>query len=206
MPVMRDQQLSSPALPRRHVGFASWQPQLLSLGLSPAMRDWISHQGSLTARLVAHSRQFRVQKLWQHKALCLADECEAIGLQRPQKVWEREVILRCDGEPMIYAHTVVDPLASAADWPLFRGLGERSLGSTLFSDPLVWRDRFHYASLHGQHPLMRRLHALLPAAAGWQRLPARRSVFRRRHACMLVTEVFLPGVALLQPADRQQMA
>ena len=198
---MRDA-LTQPALPAgRHITFARWQTNVNALGLDRALRDWITHEGSLTARLMAHSRHFRVQRLSQHKALCLQDEYAEIGLTRPQKVWEREVLLRCDGEAMIFAHTVVDPCATSSDWPLFRGLGERSLGSTLFTDPQVWRDRFEYVLLHSEHPLMRRLRKLIPVAAGWQRVPARRSLFRRRHASMLVTELFLPGISQLRPVN-----
>ena len=48
----------------------------------PRMRGWLTTPGSLTARLIAHSRQFRVQKLRQAPNLCLADEAAAIGLAR----------------------------------------------------------------------------------------------------------------------------
>ena len=79
------------------------------------MRAWLASTGSLTARLIAHSSAFRVQRLHQRSALCLADEAGAIGLARPGRVWEREVLLRCDGVPVVFAHTVVPVAASAAD-------------------------------------------------------------------------------------------
>jgi len=101
------------------------------------MCDWLTTPGSLTARLIAHSRHFRVQKLRQAGNVCLADEAGAIGLARPRRVWEREVLLRCDGRPVVFGHTVVPMSASASDWPLFSALGERSLGTTLFHDPAL---------------------------------------------------------------------
>jgi chorismate--pyruvate lyase len=162
------------------------------------MRDWLTTPGSLTARLIAHSRQFRVQKLRQAGNLCLADEAGAIGLPRPERVWEREVLLRCDGEPVVYGHTVVPLSATATDWPLFSALGERSLGTTLFYDPLVKRGQLEFARIRPGHPLLARVHAALGREG--QGAPsdtvhyARRCVYRRRQGLLLVTEVFLPAV------------
>ncbi|ALK98865.1 chorismate--pyruvate lyase [Massilia sp. WF1] len=177
---------------------ARWLAHADGVGAGAAMRDWLCTPGSLTARLIAHSRQFRVQKLRQAGNLCLADEAAAIGLARPERVWEREVLLRCDGEPVVYGHTVVPLSATAQDWPLFSALGERSLGTTLFHDPRVRRGQLEFARIRPGHPLLARVQAAL-AREG--RSPgsdtvyhARRCVYRRRQGLLLVTEVFLPAV------------
>lgn len=160
-----------------------------------AMRDWLATPGSLTARLIAHSRQFRVQKLRQAGNVCLADEAGAIGLMRPQRVWEREVLLRCDGEAVVYGHTVVPMSASASDWPLFSALGERSLGTTLFYDPRVTRGELEFARLRPGHPLLARVRSALGQdGPAHETYFARRCVYRRRQGLLLVTEVFLPAV------------
>jgi chorismate--pyruvate lyase len=158
------------------------------------MRHWLTSEGSLTARLVAHSRAFRVQRLHQHSARCLADEAGAIGLARPGRVRERDVLLRCDGEAVVFAHTVVPASATAYDWPQFSALGERSLGSTLFNDPLVARGRLEFARLRRGHPLARRVRAALGGGPGDALYYARRCVYRRHQGLLLVTEVFLPAV------------
>jgi chorismate--pyruvate lyase len=175
---------------------ARWQPQLAALRAPAPMRAWLGAEGSLTARLVAHSRAFRVQRLHQKRAVCLADEARAIGLARPVRVWEREVLLRCDDTPVVFAHTVVPATASASDWPLFSALGERALGTTLFDDPLVARGRQEFARIRAGHPLMRRAHAALSAAgsAHFTHFYARRCIYRRHQGLLLVTEVFLPTV------------
>lgn len=165
------------------------------------MRDWLTTEGSLTARLVASSNSFRVQKLRQAGNVCLADEAGAIGLPRPLRVWEREVLLRCDGRPVVYGHTVVPLTATASDWPLFSALGERSLGTTLFYDPLVERGQLAFARIRPGHPLRARVRAALlesdvPFAADADYF-ARRCVYRRRQGLLLVTEVFLPAVLKL---------
>jgi chorismate--pyruvate lyase len=162
----------------------------------PALRDWLTSGGSLTARLVAHSKTFRVQRLHQRRALCLADEAAVLGLARAVQVLEREVLLRCDETPVVFAHTVVPLSASASDWPLFGGLGERSLGSTLFYDPQVARGELEFARIRAGHPLMARARAAL-GVDGDTVLYARRCLYRRHRGVLLVTEVFLPPVLAL---------
>lgn len=161
------------------------------------MRAWLAEGGSLTSRLMAHSNAFRVQRLHQRTALCLPDEAVVIGMQRPGRVWEREVLLRCDGAAVVFAHTVVPLSATASDWPLFNALGERSLGSTLFYDPLVQRGDLQFARIRAGHPLMLRARAALGAADA-PVLYARRCLYRRHRGTLLVTEVFLPQVLALR--------
>ena len=174
---------------------ARWLARATATGASLPMQAWLASPGSLTARLVAHSATFRVQRLHQHAARCLADEAAALGLHRPTRVWEREVLLRCDGKPVVFAHTVVSPTSTAADWPLFSALGEKSLGSTLFYDPLVIRGALEFARIRAGHPLMQRARAALQGDAGADGIYyARRCLYRRRQGWLLVTEVFLPAV------------
>ena len=61
---------------------ALWHPHVNAVQAPPAMRPWLTARGSLTARLVAHSAAFRVQRLHQCTALCLPDEAQAIGRHR----------------------------------------------------------------------------------------------------------------------------
>ena len=178
---------------------AKWADHVNAVHASPVMANWLTHRASLTARLVARCKHFRVQRLHQGLSICLADEYAAIGLQRPVKVVEREVVLRCDERAVVYAHTIVPTSANATQWPLFAALGEKSLGTTLFSDPLVERGALSYARLRHTHPLMKRIAALQlgPEQEPENCLYARRSVFKRKGGCLLVTEVFLPGIGQL---------
>lgn len=161
------------------------------------LRPWLTEAGSLTARLSAHCHEFRVQRLHQHRARCFADEAAVLGLPRARHVWEREVLLRCDGLPVVFAHTVVPLSCTATDWPLFRALGERSLGTTLFNDPAVERGRLHFARIRPSHPLYQRAQQALGGVALPAQLYARRSLFRRKQGVLLVTELFLPALAAL---------
>lgn len=176
---------------------AQWHTHVNHVQATPTMADWLSNRDSLTARLVAHSKAFRVQRLYQGVAKCLQDEFAEIGLKKAVQVVAREVILRCDERPVVYAHTILPLTANAHQWPLFAHLGNRSLGTTLFNDPLVQRGVLHYARLRPAHPLMRRIAQLSLFEPAQTYLFARRSVFMRHGARLLVTEVFLPTINTL---------
>jgi chorismate lyase len=177
---------------------ARWSPHLNGISASAEMRAWLSDRSSLTKKLIMRSQRFRVQCLRQANAPCLRDECAAIGLPRRLMVREREVLLRCDEQAVVFAHTVMPLSSNAADWPFFSALGERSLGTTLFGDPKVKRGELEYAKLHSGHPLARR--AMRAAAQHDEQFPlfARRCLFKRNKGVLLVTEVFLPAIHTLQ--------
>lgn len=179
---------------------AHWHRHANGVRPSAPMRDWLTDRVSLTVKLIACSKHFRVHRLRQAHGLCLADESAMVGLPRRLQVQEREVLLECDGVPVVFAHTIVPLQASASDWPFFGTLGERSLGTTLFGDPRVARGALQYARLPARHPL-----ALRAAAAtggdGAQPLYARRCLYRRRSGLLLVTEVFLPAIARVRLPD-----
>jgi chorismate--pyruvate lyase len=166
-------------------------------GSAPScLRPWLLEPGSLTARLQAHSRHFEVRLLRQSHGVCRPDQARMIGLARAARVREREVLLCCDGQPVVYAHTVT-ALSSAADWPFFHRLGQRSLGTALFSDPLIARGCLQHARLHARHALARRAAAAAPACSNERVLHARRCLYRRHRGLLLVTELFLPTLARL---------
>ncbi|MFC5476173.1 chorismate--pyruvate lyase family protein [Paraherbaspirillum soli] len=173
---------------------AHWFDHANGVQPSAAMRDWLTDRASLTYKLMAHCNQFRVQRLRQQRARCLAEEWAVIGLPRRLQVQERDVLLRCDERPMVLGHTVLALDATASEWPFFGTLGERSLGTTLFGDPLVARGQLQFARLYGSHPLVRRMCAATGVEAFPYPLFARRSTFRRKSGVMLVTEVFFPAI------------
>jgi chorismate--pyruvate lyase len=184
---------------------AVWHEHINAVNAPQAVRHWLTGGGSLTAKLIAHSSAFRVQRLHQRTAICLNDEAHAIGLHVAGRVWEREVLLRCDNTPVVFAHTVVPMTATASDWPLFSALGERSLGATLlFGDPRVRRGVLEFARLREGHPLVMRARAAL-GRPDWppQLWYARRCLYRRRQGTLLVTEVFLPSVQNLKKSNKE---
>ncbi|GEM_PF-327233 len=173
-----------------------WQPHP-ALYLAPALRDWLTEPASLTARLQAHSRSFRVQRLAQYAGAASREEQALLGLRAAKPVVCREVVLLCDGIPVVCARTIVSRRALQRDWPFFHGLGHRSLGARLFVDPLVQRLPMRYATLTPGHPLYTYAQRTAP---GVPRLQARSSVFSRGRGKMLVTEIFLPSLLNLKEA------
>lgn len=176
---------------------ACWHAHANGVAAPPLMRQWLTDQRSLTAKLIDHSTRFSVRRLHQGVAVCLADEYAEIGLIHQRQVRERDVLLQCDDQPVVFAHTVIPLAASAADWPFFSALGNRSLGATLFNDPQVVRGPLAYARLQPTHPL--NIRARATTNMEWRNCPlfARRSLFRRAAGVMLVTEVFLPAILAL---------
>ena len=179
----------------RFVARARWCAHANGVNPPAAMRHWLTDSASLTVKLMARCEHFRVHRMRQTQALCLADESAALNLPHVKQVREREVLLECDGVPVVFAHTVVPLNANASDWPFFNTLGERSLGTTLFGDPLVQRGSLRFARLRSEHPLVRRACKALGVERLESPLYARRCLFRRKNGVLLVTEVFLPAIA-----------
>lgn len=173
-----------------------WRPHL-----SPSLPDrrllsWLVDPGSLTARCVKSCRDFRVRVLRAGAGQPLADESRLLGIRPGQRAWVREVLLECDGVPVIYAHTVlpVQPRGPLTRW--LAGLGSRSLGSLLFSHPGFKRSPLQFGRLDGRHVLFHRAKRQI-AAGRVLFLWARRSAHSLGGQSVLVTEVFLPAIRRL---------
>lgn len=180
---------------------ARWFSHVNHVAAPKAMRHWLTDQRSLTLKLKERCDHFRVQPLTQRPAMPLADEYGEIALPRRTLVQERDVFLRCDERPMVFGHTIVPLTATTDDWPFFGSLGSRSLGTTLFGDPRVWRGQLQYARLGARHPLVLRAATALEKELQKDlkeelngTLFARRCLYRRNKGLLLVTEVFLPGI------------
>ena len=154
------------------------------------MHGWLSEPDSLTARCQAACRVFRVRVLTYGKAAPLADEA-----RDRRKTWVREVVLECDGVPVIFAHTTLSTTSKGRLTRWLAGLGSRSLGSLLFSRPGFRRGAIEYCRLDARHPLFRR--AAVHGEHG-KYLWARRSWHHLGGQQVLVTEVFLSAITRLE--------
>lgn len=160
-----------------------------ALGMGP-WRTWLTDHGSLTWRLRQCFPDFNVRQLRQDVAPPNFDETRAVGLSDRRPALIREVLLRSGETPLVFAHTVIPLVGLRGPWQPLAGLGNRSLGSTLFADPRVARFPLAYKRLNRHHPLYRAAAPWLsaPAASLW----ARRSQFALAGHRLMVTEVFLP--------------
>ncbi len=167
-----------------------------SFGCAAALRPWLHDHGSLTLRIQQRCRHFAVEPLRAGLARIAFDESGVLGIAPHRLAYSREVFLHADGQPVVFAHSACAQDHLRGAWSAISGLGNRSLGSLLFTHPQVVRQPLHYKALRAHHPLYRSAAAVL--AAPPDRLWARRSLFYLHDAPLLVTEVFLPQILNLK--------
>ncbi|MBL8510641.1 MAG: chorismate lyase [Betaproteobacteria bacterium] len=154
---------------------------------------WLTDRGSLTARLIHHTRCFNLVRLMQREQLPNRDERRHLGLRQGELAIVREVLLRDGDTAQVFGHSLVAQRDLTGAWRGLGRLGARPLADMLFHDPTVVRLPMEYRKIDRRHPLYQRIASLnLPLPTT---LWARRSIFLKRGRPLLVTEVFLrePG-------------
>ena len=155
-------------------------------------KDWVTRGGSLTAHLRTLGRvEVRVTREAVDRAW--GDEAHALGVAPRSRVWVREVVLEVDGVPFVAAHSIAPLASSRSVWQAMRRLSTRPLAELLYSDSTVtWS-----ALVSTVVPPRHRLAALARreiAGRPPRKLVARRSVFVRHGAPLMVTECLLPAL------------
>lgn len=165
-----------------------------------ALRAWLQSDGSLSRRLARAFGRFEVQVLTQRAAPARADELRILRRAGGARLsgarcHVREVLLWGDGQPLVYARTVLPAVQSVLTWRALRGLGSRPLADLLFGLRAAHCTRLGSGRMAPLHA--RRLGARLcwPAPPLW----CRRSVFTRRGMPLLITEWFSPQVCQRAP-------
>lgn len=173
-----------------HNSRQSWLAHPHSLPRS--LRAWLSDRGSLTQRLKSHCAAFQVVPLRIGLARPNPDEYALLRISSGTRVYVREVLLLCNGVPVVFAHSVLPYPSLRGGWNSISHLGSRPLGEALFSDHRIQRQPLTFQRLHADHPLFGSIVRRLPLSVS--SLWARRSVFSLNHHPLLVTEVFLPAI------------
>jgi chorismate lyase len=156
--------------------------------LSAHQKDWLTRGGSLTAHLRTLGR-VTVEVTREAVDTPWRDESHALGITPRTPVWTREVALKVDDVPFVVAHSIVPLEHSGGIWQSMRRLRTRPLAELLYSDSSVSRSVLVNRRITARHPLHR--------LAGTHRaLVARRSVFERHHAPLMVTECLLDALWL----------
>lgn len=167
-----------------HWHLASAQAWRLPRELAP----WLMDQGSLTARLQAHSDgQFAVTLLRQGWGPARTSELRLLDCRPGEKILVREVILCGRGQPWVFARSLVPYTSLTGRLKALRKLDNRPLGALLFQDPGMTRDPLALASIEPKHQYV---------DAGYQPdqpLWGRRSLFYLDGQPLMVSEVFLPA-------------
>lgn len=168
----------------------AWDSALISV--SRRERCWLQGRGSLTRRIQARCSHFRVQPVFQSLAMAHSDERVIMELRFGELALVREVYLFCNDTPVVFAHSVVARKNLRGAWRGLNGLGNKSLGTVLFTNPKIKRTPLQFKKLNTGHPLFER--ACLKLETTPAQLWARRSLFTLQGQSILVTEVFLPAV------------
>jgi chorismate--pyruvate lyase len=155
-------------------------------------RPWLAWRGSLTWRITARARDFRVEVIRQGRHFPNADEYAMLGQPAHRRALVREVVLHANGSPVVLAHSIAAWRDHSGVWRGLRGLGNRPLAEALFADPLVTREALQFVRLDSRHPLWRRARSVF--RRDFPSLVARRSRFFKHGRPLIVTEVFLPAL------------
>ena len=166
-----------------------WLPKPAGSG---AYRHWLVDAGSLTQRLKTSCQAFSVTHVTQRWGRPQTDESTSLAMRPHQRALLREVCLCCDGQPVVFAHSVLPRRSLRGEWHGLGRLGARPLGEALFANAEVVRTPLTYRKLLPGHALYQRAVSVLQSRPSC--LWARRSVFMLQGAPILVTEVYLPGV------------
>lgn len=170
---------------------------------------WLQANGSLSARLAATGEVFSVQVLRQGRMPLTEDEGQALGVVGHRLGYVREVLLKVDGVSVVFARSVTEHAHSLGAWRSVRGLGTRPLANVLFTRSGITRQPMQYRQFSPHSALLRQVQQVCPGVP--RSLKARRSVFLRAAAPLLVMEVFIAPpaawrwpMAVWQVTDQQE--
>ena len=174
-------------------------------------QNWLLNIESLTERLTQCCTEFTVDVLSQISTEPQSDELTLIQQPEQSEAVVREVVLRGDSHPWVFARSVF-PEALTQD--VLNDIGDQPLGKLLFNDPRFQRQPFMVSVFQADAEFVAHLLALGVVSVAQlamhfeqhQGIWARRSVFTytsgNKNATkqtspsthhILVSEVFLPG-------------
>lgn len=156
--------------------------------LEPTLYAYLADDGSLTRRVRNACRgEFQV-RLIDHKTVRPRDEEYALlALDESDRALARQVFLCCDQQPLVFARTIIGLtpnnrlLVERIDQ-----LGEDSLGSILFRDPLASKRQMWLASVAPDDPFFQPV-MLGGEAPVW----VRRSLYEYEGCELIVYEAFI---------------
>lgn len=161
--------------------------------ITSSLLPWLFEQGSLTQKLKTHCQHLTVKVLAKQQRWLTDIELQTMSCCQ-QRVHVREVLLFCDGQPWVYAQTLI-PLEQVPKniKPLI-DLGASSLGEIIFNLPEVQRGEIEVSCFEPDSCVYQLVTHLQQASV--EHLWGRRSVFRVDQYPLMVTEIFLPASGL----------
>jgi len=175
-----------------HYSRLHWRNQKTCVSSAPEnnVKSWLFDESSLTERLIGHCNgKFSIKVLSITRATPTVDEIKALNLRARSHAIIRQVLLLCDGEPLVFARTII-PLSSLRG--SLRGivlLGNKSLGAILFADKSMRRQPVEVVLINARKNCQ-----IWPPLSGIGPVWGRRSVFLIKQQKLLVSEFFLPDL------------
>ncbi|WP_111976970.1 chorismate--pyruvate lyase family protein [Algibacillus agarilyticus] len=162
--------------------------------VSSLLYSWLFDPSSLTARLKANCRQFRVEVVFEQQILASALTEQLTSTMEDDSYWLRQVLLMCDNEPWVFASTVIPNKTIKSGHPFLAQLGSQPLGEALFCHPAVSRGNIEVKAFNGaSHSFSTHIERFLTVPKIPDTLWGRRSIFNIDLSPLMVTEIFLPA-------------
>lgn len=161
-----------------------FSPEVINSMPKTALKEWLLATGSLTQKLKSCCQEFEVKVLGEHLTVPLSGESP---LQT--QVWVREVLLCLDGEPWVFARTLI-PENLANEQHNFKALGNRPLGELLFSSTDIVPGKIEVAEFESCTKLAQLATSLSQPVN--KPLWGRRRYFNLANQDIIVSEIFLP--------------
>lgn len=156
--------------------------QLGQLTNAPEARSWLLERGSLTLRLRRQYPGLEVRIVREGLDPLLPDEAIRLALPTLSQAWVREVTLHDGSLGLLQARTVIPDWSPDNPWSELQRLGSRPLGEILFRNSGLERSEFEFTLGPGWRA---------PETPPGSDQLARRCVYRRLGAALLLTERFL---------------
>lgn len=157
--------------------------------LSSELLSWLFDEHSLTQRLCAIATTFEVVVLREGPASISDAELQLFATH--EGLNSREVLLLCDGQPQVYARTLIPQTTLEHANSLLKTLGNKSLGEVLFRDKSMQRQAIEITSFSKDSTMADFAQSLSLEVT--HPLWARRSIFTLNDNPLMVSEVFLPN-------------
>lgn len=170
--------------------------------IAKEMRPWLFNDLSLTRRLMTGCPEnFQVEVLRQRYAQIQKSEARLLDIPLCQYALLREVFLHCGRVRIVYARSVIPLKTLTGNQRRLAYLGERPLGSFLFSYPNMRRGQVQLASIQPGSLIYARATQFTDTCI--DQLWGRRSVFWLATKPLIVAEIFLPTIhqALIVPTQ-----
>lgn len=103
------------------------------------VKQWAGSAGSLTAHLKAHYGSVDVEVRAQGCGILRIQQANWLGMRHREQVRFRKVLLKTNHTPVVAAESWLAIDGPRCDWSFWSHLGNKSLGSELFSDASIVR-------------------------------------------------------------------